>query len=78
MQCQILLFDFYFAFVFSFQLKVLDGKNDRLYQFDGILPETASNKEVSQSFVYSPFTIITGSRNLGQLPRYDQFFLSDS
>lgn len=28
------------------QLKVLDGKNDRLYQFDGILPEIATNREV--------------------------------
>ena len=30
------------------QLKVLDGKNDRLYQFDGILPEIATNREVNE------------------------------
>lgn len=33
------------------QLKVLDGKNDRLYQFDGILPEIATNREVIRFFI---------------------------
>ncbi|XP_065071824.1 centromere-associated protein E-like isoform X2 [Rhopilema esculentum] len=28
------------------QLKVLDGKNERFYQFDGVLPEVATNREV--------------------------------
>ena len=34
------------------QLKVLDGRNDRLYQFDGILPEVASNKDVRFSVIF--------------------------
>ena len=44
-------------FVILLQLKLLDGKNDRLYQFDGILPDNTNNKEVRVFIFKSILTI---------------------
>ena len=47
-----------------FQLKCFDGKNDRCYQFDGVLPENSDNKEafkhVAEPLVYSALSGFNG------------------
>ena len=57
----------YLFFIIQFptpQLSVFDGKNDRCYQFDGVLPDEANNKQVyknvAEPLVYSALSGFNG------------------